>query len=263
MADKRLQILPNQIVDFYAEDITCDAVEERLRLIRKKAIGLREGHNASQIAASVTQSPSGAALGSASTGLAREGCTTVISNEPIEHDHEIAAKRLVNRDRRIRKESIAAHGKRQASKHGGSVTPRKRARKQESSDSDTDAHWMTPKRYVRPSPEMSPRKGRLEIVVLIPPCNIDKSLYIPYVSPPPEEQEVSEPNLDASLCSPQQQRSSRSPASETCRRQQLMAARCRPVSGIRDEPGNRSGERSVPSYGWTPSIYTDDDYFWI
>jgi hypothetical protein len=203
-------------------------------LVRKKAIGLREGQNASHIAASGTQSPSGAALESSSTRLAPEGFT---------------AKRLVERDRRVRKESIAAHGKRQASNHTESVTPRKRARQQESSDSDTDAHWMTPRRYVRPSPEMSPRKGRQGIVVLIPPCNIDKSLYIPYVSPPPEEQAVVEPNLDASPCSPHQRRSNRSPAPEACRRQPLMAARRRLVSAIRDEPGNRSAERSVPSYG--------------
>jgi hypothetical protein len=252
------QILPSRIVEYDTEDITCEALEERLRLVRKKAICLTEGHKASQLDGSVTQDPPDAALGCSSTGVTSEVCT-----KPIRQDQELAAKRLVDRDRRIRKESIAAHGKRETSKHPESVTPKKRARKRESSDSDTDAHWTTPKRYVRPSLKISPRNGRQEMVVLIPPSNIDKSLYLPYVSTSPEEQMVAEPNLDASLCSSDQQSSGRLPASEACRRQRPKATRCRPVSGIRDELGNRSAERSVHSYGWIPSIYTDDGQFLV
>jgi hypothetical protein len=263
LADKRLQILPSRIVEFYPEDITSEAIEERLRLVRKKANGLKEGHHASHIASSVTQSTSGAALGSSSTRLAPEGCSAAGNHEPVKQDHEVAAKRLVDRDRRIRKESIAAHEKRQASRHGESATTKKRARKHESSDSDTDAHWMTPRRYVRPSPEMSARNSRQEIVVLIPQCNIDKSLYIPYVSPLREEPPIAEPNLDATLCSPRQRRSSGSIASQACRRRLLMAPRYGAGSGIRDGMSNRLAERSVPSYGWIPSIDTDDGKFWI
>lgn len=150
------------MAEYYGEGITGEAIQARIHSSQEEAIKLQMIRDAR--AANTPASPTS-------------------NHEPLGHQID-EAKRIVDRDRRIRKDSSTSHQNRDCSKVVGSSTPRKRPRKRESCDSssDTDARYTAPRRYVRTPPK--PCSPRRRVEVIIPVSNIDKTLYLPYVPSP-------------------------------------------------------------------------------
>jgi hypothetical protein len=111
----------------------------------------------------------------------------------------------------------------------------KRRRTVESSASDTDADLTTPKRYVRKTLlKTSPARLCANIAVVIPPSNIDKSLYALYLPRSLREQVVADLDFESSSCHPADQDQSRPEALETPKTTPRKACRI-PGSNLVDE----------------------------
>lgn len=192
---RHLQVSPSRIADYHGEGITREDILTRLRSVRKDALRLRHDHDAGLIDGSVAQSSS-----------QPENSYTITashdSNATIDQDKTIEAKSLIDRQRQVHIQTSATEKKRKHLNCRGSSTPRKRVKRLESSESDSDVQVTASKRYVRSFPEPCEDGTREEIAVIIPVSTIDKSLYSLYVRCSQDEKMAIDPDFDASSCSP-------------------------------------------------------------
>ena len=154
----------------------------------------------------------------------------------------------MDEDRRFRTESIRARQDHKRTSHAEFCTTQKRTRKRESSDSDADAQWTTTKDYVRNSVKTSSQSCG-EIVIAIPPSNIDKSLYSPYLPRSPYDQVLAGPDFRASTRSEDHDQSHTAASEIFCRLPKRVRAECMiPVSKLRNGFDRLSNERSVETF---------------
>lgn len=96
------RLTPDRIVRYYGQEITCQAIQLRLESFKEEASRLGEDHDSQFDAGPVLERLSTQTLGSSAANVVPQESTLV-----AHHDEGFDAKRAVNRERHIRKESAS------------------------------------------------------------------------------------------------------------------------------------------------------------